>query len=322
MKRLAVALAALAFAAQLSTPVAAGAADPYLGRQWGLESIQAPASWQFSRGEGAVIAIVDTGVDLDHPDLAANLVGEGFDFTRSRRGADDPDGHGTLVAGVAAAVGGNGIGISGVAPEAQILPVRVCTGQCNGTVAEGIRYAVRRGADVINLSLGVPISDPHIEDVIRAVSFATRRGSVVVGAAGNSSEPWCFEPASSALCVGAVDRDDLHTVYSNIDVLMSDSYLVAPGGGGDSCDDLILSTRIFGTPTACGEGSGYGYQRGTSLAAPFVSGVAALLAAEGATGSEIRECLLGTADDLGPEGRDPIYGYGRVNALKAVSCVH
>ena len=321
MKKLVLCLVTAALATHvLPTPALGGGGDPLLDRQWGLDSIHAPAAWKHSRGAGAVIAILDSGVDLQHPDLRPNLQSKGFDFIRSRVGADDRSGHGTAVTGVAAARGGNGIGVSGVAPRARILPVKVCSlGDCSPkAAAKGIRYATRHGADVINMSFYVPKADEGLTGVLEAVSYAERRGVVVVAAAGNSREPWCVEPASSALCVGAVTRDDQRALYSNGDLLMTDNYLVAPGGEG-VCENLILTTSIGGRD-ACKASSRYAYNTGTSLAAPFVAGVAALLAAKGATGEEIRTCVLETAEDLGPQGRDPIYGFGRVDALGAVRC--
>ena len=317
------ALAVLTATVASTVPAGAGQSDPYLSRQWGLESIGAPAAWKISRGAGAVIAIVDDGVQPDHPDLQGNLL-DGFDFVRNRRGgAPHNDGHGTMVAGVAAAVGGNGVGVSGVAPEARILPLRVCSIEesCQTRlIAKAIRYAARRGADVVNVSLQVGSTEEDFPKVMGAIAFAERKGTLVVAAAGNSSEPWCVEPASSALCVGAVGRDDRRALYSNSDVLMADDYVVAPSAGDQAaCDDMILSTAID-APTACELSEGYAFNTGTSLAAPFVTGVAALLAAEGADLATIRSCLLETTDDLGPEGRDPVFGYGKVNARRAVIC--
>jgi subtilisin family serine protease len=235
---------------------------------------------------------------------------------------DSNDGdHGTWVAGIAAAVGGNGRGITGVAPDATIMPIRVCVRECYGEpVAKGIRFAARRHVDVINLSIYVPLTDPSIQDVLDAVEFARARGSLVIGAAGNSREPWCAEPASSAMCVGAVDRQEQKATYSNGDIAMRDTFLVAPGGGDSSCSDMILSTSSV-KRRACPVGRSYSYGIGTSGAAPFVSGVAALLAARGAKPARIERCLVESADDIGLPGRDPVFGYGRVNALKAIRCV-
>lgn len=303
-----------------ATSPAATPRDPLLDKQWGLRRIEAPAAWKLSRGAGAVIAIIDSGVDIHHPDLKANLASSGRDLVDGRGNARDRDGHGTYVAGIAAAVGWNGRGIAGVAPEAKILPVKVCEEACHGeAVAEGIRYSVRQGADVINLSLYVAMVDESQDEVLDAVEAAHAEGVVVVAAAGNSSEPWCAEPAASAVCVGAVDRRDTRTLYSNGDVGMASDYLVAPGGAGPDCEDMVLSTAIQ-QRRACGLGANYAYSTGTSAAAPFVSGVAALLFAVGVDGETVRECILKTADDLGPGGRDPLYGFGRVNAVGAVRC--
>ena len=320
MKRL---LAAVVLISGLVAPTAPAASprDPLEGKQWGLRQIEAQAAWKLSRGAGVVIAILDSGVDLEHPDLKANLASRGRDIVRDRRNALDRDGHGTYVAGIAAAVGRNRIGIAGVAPAAKLLPVKVCDGGgCEGgTVAEGIRYAVRQGADVINLSLYVATLDEGYDEVLEAVEAAHDEGVVVVAAAGNSSEPWCAQPAASAVCVGAVDRQDTRTLYSNGDIGMTSDYLVAPGGAGPDCEDMILSTSLA-KQGVCDSNGRYAYSSGTSAAAPFVSGVAALLLARDVDADDVRRCILETADDLGPVGRDPVYGFGRVNARSAVHC--
>jgi subtilisin family serine protease len=304
-------------------PSGAGASkDPLLDEQWGLTTIHAPEAWETARGRGAVIAILDSGVAVNHPDLRANVGRGAYDAVHGVRGPGEPHDHGTWVAGVAAAAGGNGEGISGVAPEARILPVRVCGATCPASaVADGIRYAVRRGADVINMSFYVPMLDEEMVPVLGALRDARRAGVVLVAGAGNNSEPICAQPAASALCVGATDRMDRPTTYSNRDAAMQESYLVAPGGTGlEGCAEMIVSTVTSGGPRACPAGNGYAYSTGTSGASPFVAGAAALLAGMGAPADTIEICILESADDLGPPGRDPIFGYGRLNAAAAVDC--
>lgn len=296
--------------------------DPLLDEQWGLVLIDAETAWRTARGAGAVIAILDSGVAADHPDLRANVAGRGYDAVGGARDQAS-DTHGTFVAGLAAAVGGNGEGIAGAAPQAGILPVRVCRDGCpQEAVADGIRYAARNGADVINLSFYVPSLEPETEEVLEAVAYARDRGVVVVAAAGNSAEPWCAQPAASAICVGATDRWDLRTFYSNGDAVMQSDFLVAPGGSPaeNSCSAMIVSTVPKAGRHPCPAGSRYVYSYGTSAAAPLVSGVAALLASTGAPADTIEECILTSADDLGPQGRDPVFGYGRLNAASAVAC--
>ncbi|HEX2196372.1 MAG TPA: S8 family serine peptidase, partial [Actinomycetota bacterium] len=188
--------------------------------------------------------------------------------------------------------------------------------------AQGIRYAARRGADVINLSLYVGLIEEGLDDVLDAAAAARERGVVVVAAAGNNSEPWCVEPAASVICVGATDRWDRPATYSNRDVALQSSYLVAPGGAWyEECAGMVLSTTLPPNgPIPCAEGPHYARSFGTSAAAPVVAGVAALLAGTGADADEIERCILETAEDLGPAGRDPLFGYGRVDAARAVRC--
>ena len=319
----------------ISPPAYASSDDPFITHQWGLDKIDAPAAWSVTDGTGVTIAIVDTGVDVDHPDLAPNILSPHADFTGESDpdGAQDENGHGTHVAGIAAAVRDNGIGVAGTAPGAKILAVRVLdeegTGSASG-VANGIRYAAEQGVDVVNLSLGATAGLGHVaqllgdyELVYDAIDYAWAEGAVVVAAAGNDSFPLCGEPgnAPKALCVGATSANDLRSYFSNSDATMTRPYLVAPGGGGGlSCSGEILSTYLRTAPkSVCSPSDGYDAIAGISMATPFVSGVAALLASRGLTNVEIVECLLETADDLGSLGRDPIFGYGRVNARAAVT---
>jgi subtilisin family serine protease len=306
--------------------------DPVFPDQWGLSQIHAPAAWaRGDRGAGATIAVVDTGVDLVHPDLAANLAG-GADLTppadQGCPGPQDENGHGTHVAGIAAAVSNNGIGGAGTAPAATIMPVRVLGADGSGddpTVIAGIKYAADHGAKVINLSLGgTPIvgeAPPLNAAVADAVKYAFSKGAVVVAAAGNESIPLCSYPAAAAnaICVGATDRRGLPSYYSNFP--LSPEHVVgvrAPGGVGDPlfCEDSedIWSTVWPGGDPCTGAGamSGYDTFAGTSMAAPFVSGVAALLAAKGLTNGQILECIRTTSSGGG--SYDPVMGYGIVDA--------
>lgn len=302
-------------------PGAGPSRDPLLDEQWALETINAPEAWKTTRGAGSVIAILDSGIDVRHPDLRANLL-RGYDALEDRPGPAPASDHGTFVAGIAAAVGANAEGISGVAPQAGILPVRVCEARCPPeAVVRGIRYAIRRGADVINMSFYVPKIDAETPVVLDAVADARAAGVVVVAGAGNSTEPYCAEPAASALCVGATDRADRPTTYSNHDVAMVSRHLVAPGGTGlDGCAGMIVSTAPPAELRACPAGPDYVYSTGTSAASPFVAGVAALLTSLGATGDVVESCILEGAVDLGPPGRDPVFGYGRLDAAGAVQC--
>ena len=308
--------------------------DPYLAQQWGLTKIEADDAWAVATGEGITIAIVDSGVDLGHPDLAGNVVSyPDADFVdpKGANGAQDEEGHGTHVAGIAAAVTHNGIGVAGVAPDASILPVRVLDASNGGEtsrIAAGIRYAADRGAHVINLSLSF---DPpgHVDSIAGglkpvhdAIAYSLAKGAVVVASSGNDSLPLCAEPAAvtGVICVGAVDRADRPAYYSNFDSMRSKTYLVAPGGeAGIACSNDVFSTYLRGVQPECSDADGYEAMAGTSMAAPFVSGTAALLAQKGLKNTAIVTCIISTTDDLGPAGRDSLFGYGRVNALKAVT---
>jgi len=345
------ALVAATVVAVLAAPAGASSDDPYFERQWGLHKIDAEQAWATSTGSGAVVAVIDTGIDLTHPDLAENLLSApDADFVSDRDcsknrtcGPEDENGHGTHVAGIIAAVTNNGTGVAGVAPDAKLLPVRVLDEEGNGTgdIVAGIRYAADRGADVINMSLGYTSGLGEaleqfgaLDDIYEAIEYAWDRGSLVVVAAGNDTAPICAEPASAknVICVGATDSRDLISSYSNFDATSFDSYLVAPGGDGGSgfsfgpssptgslCRGDILSTYLRSEKSWCVNEAGYEAAAGTSMAAPHVSGVAALLAAQDLTNEQIAECLLRTAQDLGVAGRDPVYGHGRVDALAAVS---
>jgi subtilisin family serine protease len=298
--------------------------------------IKAPAAWaRGARGAGAKIAVVDTGVDLHHPDLSANLVA-GRDVTAAASqgcaGPQDENGHGTHVAGIAAARTNNGIGVAGTAPGAKVMPVRVLDAKGSGddpTVIAGIRYAADHGADVINLSLG---GDPLFGEapqfntaIAKAVAYAYSKGALVVAAAGNESIPLCSYPAAAAkaVCVGAVDRRGMPAPYSNFPNSPSGSVGVrAPGGVGDVIDcespEDVWSTiwpdpsSDFCTDESNHDLSGYDTMAGTSMASPFVAGVAALLAGKGLTNAQILACLKKTSSNKGES--DPVTGYGLVDA--------
>ena len=327
---------------------AAASNDPFRAKQWGLDKIQAEQAWATgTTGIGALVAVVDTGVDLGHPDLAANIVSAGHDFvepdgtcTGTKRtgrtciqdGAQDANGHGTHVAGIIAAVANNGIGVAGVAPGAKILPVRVLDASGSGTtdqIAAGVRYAADQGADVINLSLGFMSGADKVFKVIGALDviyasfdYAVGKGSTIVVAAGNDSFPLCSEPsgADNVICVGATDVRDLSSFYSNRDATTLRDFVVAPGGDALTCSGDIFSTYLRTlTTSSCSTQMGYEALAGTSMATPHVAGLAALLASKGDNRLDITRKITTTAVDLGVPGDDPIYGSGRIDALRAVT---
>ena len=307
---------ALALLAALLVAAPAGAADPRRGEQWNLDMVESDAAHRVSIGAGAVVAVIDSGVQANHPDLAGRI-GPGYDEVQRDATPQDNDGHGTHVSGIVAAASGNGIGVESVAPGATIMPIRVLGDDGGGStddVARGVDYARTHGADVINLSLGseVPLIGAVGGDAFdAAVRRAIAAGIVVVAAAGNNGVPVCEQPsASGLLCVGAVDKRRQRSFFSSFGRGLG---VVAPGGSGGSSAGMagedILSTF---------KGSTYQELAGTSQAAPHVSGVAALLVARGVRGQAAVKRIRATATDLGAPGEDAEYGAGLVNARAAV----
>jgi subtilisin family serine protease len=337
-----------ALAAVPATP-----SDTHWDRQWGPRQINANQAWATSTGAGQTIAIVDSGVDLDHPDLAGKIAGGVTFFECAAQpagcgngdwesgppaaGAGDP--HGTHVAGIAAATANNATGIAGTAPDARILAVKVlgAEGGSFEDIAAGVRWSVDNGADVVNMSLGaLPgaqalVITGLISDVQEAIAYANARGVTVVAAAGNDFASICGTPSSDAgaLCVTATDRNEQRAAYSNFAVKEGLDVVAAPGGAALlSCQEDIVSTvpvvaaaqqgsceRSEGTP-------GYDFYAGTSMATPHVAGVAALLTAQGRTNTQVVDVLKATARTpvTGTRGTyTPTYGYGIVDALAAVS---
>lgn len=331
----------------------AGAAtnDPLRPDLWGLDQIKAEQAWGSSTGEGATVAVVDTGVDLGHPDLQGQLV-PGADFVCGEgvtgscgdggwKGEDgvgqEPDAHGTHVAGTVAAVADNGEGVAGVAPDAKIMPIKVLEDGAGETadIAEGVRYAADNGADVINLSLGgLPGTqiftilglDTTMKD---AIQYARDKGTLTVAAAGNTSTLMCNDPAfsSDSICVGATDRNKMKSYFSELPVKLSGKGVAAPGGSGrllgGPCSDDIISTVPRGTGTnECDEGKDYAAFAGTSMATPHVAGVAALLYAQGREMEDVEQSILTTAINptLGTRGGPTLlFGNGIVDAEAAVA---
>lgn len=277
--------------------------DPMFGNQWHLSKIAAPSAWDVTTGSNTVIvAVLDTGIQMNHPDLQGRIL-PGWDYVNNDSDPSDDHGHGTATAGAASAVGNNGVGITGVAVTANILPYKVLSASNNSYyshVASAIIAAADQGARVINMSLGGSSSSSTLQS---AVTYAWNRGSVVVAAAGNSGSSAPMYPAActNALAVSATTASDDRATWSSYG---SHVRISAPGEG-------ILTTHL---------GSSYASWSGTSFSAPIVSGVAALIAARRPelSNTDIVNALLQGADDLGTAGRDDFYGYGRVNASKAL----
>ncbi len=274
--------------------------DPYYPSQWGLQKIQAPQVWEFcGTGKGIRVAVIDTGVQDDHPDLRGKVV-RGYNYVNGNWNPYDYNGHGTHVAGIIAANTNNGIGIAAVAPDAQIYAVKVLNDNGSGTlanVAAGIRHAADNGSHVINLSLGASVGASTLED---AVNYAWNRGSVVVAAAGNAGSTAPHYPAyySNVIAVAATDSADRKASFSTYGTWVD---VAAPGVD-------IISTYVW---------SSYARLNGTSMAAPHVSGVAAILAEQGRSNSQIRAAIQNSAVPI--SGTGSYWRYGLINAPRACS---
>lgn len=272
--------------------------DPGYPSQWGLAKVGAPSAWDVSQGHGdVVIAIVDTGVDLDHEDLAPKLT-QGYDFVNSDSLADDDNGHGTHCAGIAAAATNNATGIAGLGFDCSIMPIKVLDAGGTGTyssVAAGIVWATDNGADVISLSLGGPAPSQTLLD---AVEYAWSQGVVVVAAAGNDNSTQPSYPAyyEKAIAVAATDSSDLRASFSNY---------------GGWVDVGAPGTAIYSTYN----NGGYATLSGTSMATPLVAGLVGLLRADGrfASASAARARLELTCKPVGNW-----LSHGRVDAGAAL----
>jgi type VII secretion-associated serine protease mycosin len=297
------------------SPAAPG--QPITQVPWAQNSLAAERVWSFSRGRGVTVAVIDSGVDTDHPQLSApGKVQAGFDFIRQRPGADfDCISHGTAVASIIAATPEPGIGFHGLAPDARILPVRVSdldTGAGdNGNAvnpsvfAQAIRYAVDQGARVLNLSVVMYSDVAVVRDAIR---YAEAMDAVVVAAAGNQHQDSGADPVPypagypGVIGVGAITIDTTRLAASQVGNYVD---LVAPGGG------VLAATRQHG----------YVFWDGTSFATPFVSATAALVRAAypQLNAAQVQQRLLATADPAAGGPVSPAYGHGVVDPYRAVT---
>ncbi len=284
--------------------------DPSLGLQWGLERVLAPPAWDVTQGSPDIkIAILDTGVDQDHEDLAAKIVAN-QNFSASPT-VDDLYGHGTHVAGIAAAITNNGTGVAGLGYNATIMNVKVLGDDGAGTdstVASGIAWAADNGAQVISLSLGGTSYSKLLEE---AVNYAWSRGVVIVAAAGNSGSNLPNYPAYYEHCiaVAATSSAEVKSSFSNYGSWVD---VAAPGEG-------IYSTLPNHAHSSSIPGTNYGNLSGTSMATPFVAGLAALVwsTSFGTANAAVRAAIEDTAEHI--PGTGDYWTYGRVNAYGAVS---
>ncbi len=292
--------------------------DPYRPYQWNLDMLDAEAAWTMGTGTGVVVAVLDTGVYTGGEDTPVRML-RGYDFADGDSNPHDDVGHGTHVAGTIAQATDNGRGVAGLAPDATILPVRVL-GTYGGdaySVASGITYAVDEGADVINMSLGGSYYTSVLED---AVDYATSRGVIVVAASGNEGSSSVGYPASfeGVIAVGAVGADATIAAYSNggrgLDVVAPGGDMGADANGDGYADGILQETLEYGRV-------GYQFYEGTSMAAPHVSAVAALLLSAGAEPSRVDDIILGTAKDMGGSGWDTWSGYGLIDPVAALGYV-
>lgn len=312
------------------------------GLQWGLDRIGAPDAWSAGTGRGVTIAVVDSGVDLQHEDLSSKVVGSvscigsNGDPARCSGSAQDDNGHGTHVSGIALAATDNGRGIAGVAPDAGLLAVRVLANDCDASgctasgtandVSAGIRWATDHGADVINLSLGGGALQSALGcSFCDAIDYAWAHGVIVVIAAGNDSVLPSGFGDEPAVIVTATTRDDERASYSNSNsglLRVARWPVAAPGGEAETnasdCATGGTPKGILSSYWSAGHTNEYACLAGTSMAAPHVSGALAVLLGLGHTPQSAVDRLLATATDLGPPGRDDSFGFGRIDLAQAV----
>ncbi|QIN77718.1 S8 family serine peptidase [Rubrobacter marinus] len=306
--------------------------DPMFGQQWGLPRIRANGAWDTATGTSptrgpSVIAVIDSGIHNDHPDITSSSIADEWDYLGNDPVAQEDLGHGTHVAGIAAALTNNGTGISGTSPDAVLFDYKVCgivggEASCpNPATNAAIIDAANFGADVINLSLGGPGHDPAQQ---QAIDYAWSKGVVVVASAGNffmSGNPVMYPAAyPNAMAVGATNRSNVKSDFSEVHPYVD---VAAPGGQRNlpSEAEQILSSVLphcimCDHPNPEREYVGW---PGTSMAAPFVAGLAANLAGQDLLASEIRRRIEATATDLGAAGKDSAYGWGLINAHAAVT---
>ena len=289
--------------------------DPLMRLQWGLRQVNAFDAWRIedARRSDVLVGIIDSGIDATHPDLKGQFV-EGFDFLEHDADPYDDNGHGTHVSGIVAARTDNGRGVAGLAPGVKVIPMKACfsQGNCDSfAVLAGVVDAVRRGAAVINLSLGGAGGCSSIEQFV--FDWVYDQGTTTIVAAGNSAKDGnpTISPANCdhTFAVGAIDERRQIAPFSSF---------------GDYVDLAAPGVHVWSTMpplvTLLSPHSGYFPGSGTSMAAPFVAASAALLVAQDpeTTPDAIVDALVASARDAGPKGRDDKYGHGLLDARTAL----
>lgn len=282
-------------------PAALNPNDQYFSSQWHHTNIKSPAAWDKTLGSGVTVAVLDTGVDANHSDLVFSDQ-PGWNFYDNNSNTADVQGHGTAVAGSAAALGNNTIGVSGVAPQAKILPIRISDPQAYAyfsAMASGITYAADHGARVANISYSGTCGSSAVWN---AANYMRSKGGVVIAAAGNTGADNLYPASPVITCVSATGSNDLRTSWSSWGIATD---VAAPGAG-------IYTTL---------SGGGYGAVSGTSFSSPITAGIYGLLFSINPklTPDQADNILFSTATDIGPVGWDVNYGYGLVNIEKAVA---
>ena len=288
------------------------AGAPEINKQWHHGFMCNEQAWELSYGKNVVVAVIDTGIDIDHPDFAGRIISKSYNSHTNQTGTAyvrDDYGHGTHVSGILAGMINDTAGLCGVAPQAEIMTIKANIPAAPGyfeqsSLLRGVNYAVENGAQVINMSLGRPYGSGADQLERTVIANAVMNGVTVICAAGNYNPGYVSYPAAypETIAVSAIRWDGLFDIsYSNY---------------GPEVDIAAPGTSIYSTV----RGGGYDYNSGTSMASPCVSGAAALVLSQHPeyTPDQVRNALCQTARDTGELGKDIFYGYGIVNSFAAL----